>query len=794
MALLALVGIADAADQSVAGRSDAQAQQNAQGIVLEQIVVTGTHIKDTTPVGQEVRVYTRKEIEQSGANTLDEFARKRMLENFPGADATANSLSTASSARFNNTNINNAFGGTNLNLYNFGGGATLTLLNGRRVAPGGLDGAAPDVSLIPLSAIDHIEVLKGGASAIYGADAVAGVVNIITRKDFDGAETSLRYGHATEGGDTEYTASQLLCKRGNSRNLCINYEFDKQLGLDARDRADWIPSQGGPDSLLPASRRNSLLVSGTQSLGDSTQISLDALYSNRDFDLQHSMTSLIAQLRSPVSGRVRQTGVGGGVDQLLFKDWHLNVDANFSKLEQYSDSVSETTSPLAFLNQTAENIANVATDLLETDALISGSLFSLPAGPVKAAVGTSWRQERFSSTFNETIDGFSSSFAVSPAQRHVGSAFLEIEAPLVHEQTWAKRLVLSLAGRYDHYSDFGSTNNPKLGLLWEPITGLDLRTSFATSYQVPNLEQEYEPAVSIATSFPDPSAPLGFQDTLVINGGNPTLHAQRAHSFTAGFDLRDTLVQGLAFSATYLHVKFDERISTPPVSCQNFFNDPPLAPFLLRNPPPSLVQAYFSSPTFQGDMLGLGPQAVTAIFDQRSANIASTVESGVDASGNYTVSVPHGQLSFMLAATYLLKNEFQAVATVPAVQLLNDFGQPPKFRGRGGVAWASSGFTAMVQANHVNSYPNSLAVPAQKISAWNTVDLFLGYDTREFGPSFLQDVHIGFNVQNLFNKKPPRADLSAIALLPGQQLPPYDPTNASPVRRSYSLQISKRFH
>jgi outer membrane receptor protein involved in Fe transport len=100
----------------------------------------------------------------------------------------------------------------------------------------------------------------------------------------------------------------------------------------------------------------------------------------------------------------------------------------------------------------------------------------------------------------------------------------------------------------------------------------------------------------------------------------------------------------------------------------------------------------------------------------------------------------------------------------------------------------------MVQANHVNSYPNSLAVPAQKISAWNTVDLFLGYDTREFGPSFLQDVHIGFNVQNLFNKKPPRADLSAIALLPGQQLPPYDPTNASPVRRSYSLQISKRFH
>ena len=73
------------------------------------------------------------------------------------------------------------------------------LVNGRRLAGTGALGDFADISTLPTAAIDRVEVLTDGASAIYGADAVGGVVNIVMRKDFDGAETRVRYGGTTSG-------------------------------------------------------------------------------------------------------------------------------------------------------------------------------------------------------------------------------------------------------------------------------------------------------------------------------------------------------------------------------------------------------------------------------------------------------------------------------------------------------------------------------------------------------------------------------------------------------------------
>ena len=151
------------------------------------------------PVGAPIVLYTREDTNQSGAATLDQFARN-IPDNLASVDTIANPYSNI---RFSPTVLSNGintFQGTSFNLRGLGPTATLTLLNGQRLAPAGLDGSFTDSSQIPLSAIEHIEVLPDGASAIYGADAVAGVVNMITRKDFKGAETSVRYGGATEGG------------------------------------------------------------------------------------------------------------------------------------------------------------------------------------------------------------------------------------------------------------------------------------------------------------------------------------------------------------------------------------------------------------------------------------------------------------------------------------------------------------------------------------------------------------------------------------------------------------------
>lgn len=758
-----------------------------------EVVVTGTNIVGEDPIGSLVKVYDHEYIQESGAATLDQFARQ-MVENFPGVDTIANSQSTIGSSRFNNGAINNAFAGAAFNLHGLGAAGTLVLINGRRVAPAGLDGSLiADIMQIPLVAIDHVEVLTDGASAIYGADAVAGVVNIITRKDFTGAETSLRYGVSTDPGAADYSGSQSFGTAWKSGSAMINYDFGRNIGPDARERS-WIPNLGGPNSLIPDNRRNSVIVSGNQRLDEVTDISIDAMYSDRVFSSQQTLNSLIARASAPTSGHARQTSVAGDVARTVGGDWQVRLGANYSKLQQASDSVSDTSS--AFFSQHAENISNVDTSVLEGNLLANGTVVSLPGGPVKAAFGANWRREEFGSRFDENLDGIPSTFSVPQLQRRVSGLSAEFAIPLVgagNRQVWARRLEISVAGRWDHYSDFGSTTNPKVGLIWEPVHGFDLRTSVGKSFHAPLLEQIGEAGTAIASPLPNPSSPLGFSDTIILNGGNPYLRAERAKSFSVGFDVTDALVHNLALSTTYFHVRFDDRISTPPVIGGNYFNDPAVSSFLTIDPPQALVQSYFNSPGFGGDGLHLGPQAVTAIFDQRSANIASSVQSGFDSWATYAFPLKYGVLDLLIDGTFLISNEFQAVSSAPSVELLNDFGQPTKWRASGGISWKYAGFTAMGKLHFINSYNNSLAVPAGSISSWTTGDIYLGYDTSPAAPALLRNLRVSLNVENLTDRKPPFVDLSALALLPGQNLPPFDPANASPVGRLISLQVTKRW-
>src|SRR5204862_2885604 len=93
-------------------------------------------------------------------------------------------------------------GMSSINLRGLGDGNTLVLINGRRVANYAFDGSAVDINAIPLSAIERVEILKDGASAIYGTDAIAGVVNFILRKDYRGFEAA-GYGAWTQHGGAD---------------------------------------------------------------------------------------------------------------------------------------------------------------------------------------------------------------------------------------------------------------------------------------------------------------------------------------------------------------------------------------------------------------------------------------------------------------------------------------------------------------------------------------------------------------------------------------------------------------
>ena len=133
---------------------------------------------------------------------------------------------------------NNREQGSSVNLRGIAEGTTLVLLNGRRLAPG-FRSAAVDISALPLSAIERVEILTDGASALYGSDAVGGVVNFILREDFEGVETRLRAGAAD--GLNEYRASQALGNSWDTGNFVASVEYFQRDALDAADR-DFVPS------------------------------------------------------------------------------------------------------------------------------------------------------------------------------------------------------------------------------------------------------------------------------------------------------------------------------------------------------------------------------------------------------------------------------------------------------------------------------------------------------------------------------------------------------------------------
>ncbi len=209
----------------------------------EDILVTGTRIRGRGPVGSKVVTIDRKAIDNSGYATTQQILQA-IPQNFGGGPSDASRGGTLADSA-----ILNSGRGSSVNLRGLGPSSTLVLLNGDRPALGGQTGAFADVSMIPTSVIERIEVMPDGASAIYGSDAVAGVINIIPRLNFSGIETSFRIGTA-DGDFQEYSASLLLGTRWSGGRAMIAYEFNQRGALAAADRdfaTEDLRAFGGPD-------------------------------------------------------------------------------------------------------------------------------------------------------------------------------------------------------------------------------------------------------------------------------------------------------------------------------------------------------------------------------------------------------------------------------------------------------------------------------------------------------------------------------------------------------------------
>jgi len=165
---------------------------------IERISVTGSNIKRTSLEGDlPITVITRAQIDAGGITSAEQLLLQLNISSNSNDNLASNAGIVGGEERGNN-------GASSANLRQQGAGSTLVLLNGRRVATHGLKGRSVDLNSIPFAAIERVEVLRDGASAIYGTDAIGGVINFILKKNFEGAQLGAFADHTEEGGGNIY--------------------------------------------------------------------------------------------------------------------------------------------------------------------------------------------------------------------------------------------------------------------------------------------------------------------------------------------------------------------------------------------------------------------------------------------------------------------------------------------------------------------------------------------------------------------------------------------------------------
>lgn len=202
---------------------------------LSEIVV-GSHIRGVKDTASPVVVLNRDDIDRGGYASVAD-ALTALPQAFGG---TASEDSLATGADGNGTNF---MRGTGVDLRGLGADATLVLVNGKRMAGAGVYGDFSDISSIPFAAVGRVDVLLDGASALYGADAVGGVIDIRLRRDLDGGETRVSAGTATQGGYSRYLASQALGRTWSSGHVLAAYEYTRNDAMRGADR----PYSGNAD-------------------------------------------------------------------------------------------------------------------------------------------------------------------------------------------------------------------------------------------------------------------------------------------------------------------------------------------------------------------------------------------------------------------------------------------------------------------------------------------------------------------------------------------------------------------
>lgn len=758
-------------------RSDERNQMTSvpEDATDEEIVVTGTNIRGADKTLPLI-VVRREDIERSGYSTTQQYISS-LPQNFSGGDNGASEEGFLGNGATKLTNITRS---TGINLRGLGSGATLVLVDGQRLAASG-QGSVVDVNLIPVNVIERIDILTDSSSAIYGSDAVAGVVNFITRAGYDGGSASITAGTVTNGSMQEYTLNGSQGFAWNSGDLLVSGQYRTRDNLDVSERS-FSNARRGPFDILPGIKQWSLFASARQSLGIG-RLSLKGLYTDQNSKFQYCNATGTRNCYEQVSDS-GNISIAGKLDLPITNDLNMTLSGSYS---------SENTT-MVQNNRTVPLAGYVSGDLYFSDKYnvwsfdnkFDGALFKTSGGDVKFALGATYRNEYYRGVFPKNSPGVT---VRNLFDRDIFSAYGEISVPLVSQ---ANRIPLveefnvSAAVRYDHYSDFGTTVNPRIGVAWKPAKALKLRASYSESFRAPNANEstaargsQLQILTYRVTSSSGGTEPI----FLLYNSSELGLAPERARTFSAGTDLNFGIGSSgrVDISANYFNIRYTNRIVRPPFDVNVLLKRDQLGALIQPIADDAAALAFWNRYIAAGatyiDYAG-GTAGIRNVYVQGVRNAASVKQSGMDFQVRYRHAVRGGSLSAAINATYLFNIDTAYAVGADAYDQRKIYGAPTDFRARGTLGWSDDLLDISSAANFVNGYKDTTVFPEGRVDDFLTFDLTLR--TR---PKFLRGLSLGLSAINIFGRKPPYVG--------GFDAVHYDPANASALGRFISLTIKQ---
>lgn len=830
---------------------------------VEEVIVTGSRIKreDITGVGPAT-VVSMEQIANTGVTNVE-----TLLQRLPASAGAAGGQGNAYWT-------GNGYGTAQVNLRGLGINRTLTLINGRRVVNGGTGAnSAPDLNMIPTPIIARMDVLKDGASAIYGADAVAGVVNIVTVDNFEGLKLSGKYGITGEGDGEDYTVDVLWGLRGERGGVTAALTYQKTEAVNLASRAPCglgevggqlvcvsSASTIGGRAVLPngqqinfnqtlggdgdfyepysAAKHNfnsnpflnavspieriSTAVLAKYDLTDDVELFGEFFFTHRESN-QIATPGTLRNLRILATNPTNPTGQDitliqrrlaepgprqffqetdtyrfvAGARGAIVGDWtwetavnwgrNTGVDGmtNIANLDRVQKSIDTTVcgvtpgvpcadylgygdlSPevLKYILFTSRD--NGGNEQRSFTADVTGTVFQLPAGPLAAAAGLVWRNEKgWRNPDALTVLGIANTNQQDPISGEVTAkeAYLELSAPIVADLPMVKRLDLDAAVRYSDYDLFGSNQTYKVGLNWTLVDSLRLRATYGTGFRIPSVPELFGGVAEGNLTTTDPCSrystsgnavliancqasgvPAGYvqlgNTVLTTVGGNDKLQPETAETLTLGLVWQPTQLSGLSVTVDYFDIKIEDAIRSIPGSTKLSvcYASPGLSH-------PFCGPSNFTRSPLTGEVNFLSAQPV---------NTGQERMKGVDIGVRYDFDIGERRAAFDWNTTYL--SEYVVTPFPGADPIIFDGhigggnGGYPHWRSNASFSLMDDRWTGTYSVQWIGEATDFNAKPAA--IGYKAPDVF--YHNAQFAYRLGDQADIAVGIDNIFDEKAP---------------------------------------